>query len=86
MSFLITPDALHALLEHIGFRLLAWKDTTEVSRRWYLAALDQRRTSGPPPLGLHMLLGPSASAKFANVAKNLVEERITVFQGLLEKV
>jgi SAM-dependent methyltransferase len=86
MSFLITPEALHALLERSGFRLLAWKDTTEVSCRWYLAALDQRRTGGPPPLGLHMLLGPSAPAKFANVAKNLVEERITVFQGLLEKV
>jgi ubiquinone/menaquinone biosynthesis C-methylase UbiE len=86
MSFLITPDGLRVLLERSGFRLLTWKDTTEVSRRWYLAALDQRRTGGPPPLGLHMLLGPSAPAKFANVGKNLAEERITVFQGLLERV
>ncbi len=39
MSFLIAPDDLRQLLEHTGFKVLAWRDTTDVTREWYLAAL-----------------------------------------------
>jgi ubiquinone/menaquinone biosynthesis C-methylase UbiE len=84
-SFLIAPEKLRSMLERTGFRVLAWKDTTEIARRWYLAVAERRRTEGAPPLGLHLLLGPTGPAKAAYVGRNLVEDRITVFQGLLEK-
>jgi ubiquinone/menaquinone biosynthesis C-methylase UbiE len=86
MSFLIAPDALRDLLERTGFRVRVWRDTTEVARHWFLNAWEKRRVTGAPPLGLHLLMGPTAPSKFANVAKNLREERITVFQGVLERV
>jgi MPBQ/MSBQ methyltransferase len=85
MSFLIAPDALRDLLERSGFRVLAWRDTTEIASQWYLNAWEQRRATGAPPLGLHLLMGQTAPAKFSNVAKNLVEERIAVFQGVLDR-
>ena len=86
MSFLIEPDALRALLVESGFRALTWRDTTKISREWYLAGVEQRRGTQPPPLGLHLLMGETVKAKWANVGKNLTEERITVFQAVLEKV
>ncbi|MDA1316281.1 MAG: methyltransferase domain-containing protein [Acidobacteria bacterium] len=85
MSFLIAPHDLLALLERSGFRVLTWRDTTAISREWFLAALQRRQESGAPPLGLHLLLGDTAADKFANVGRNLSEDRITVFQGVLEK-
>ena len=85
LSFLITPDELRKLLESSGFNTLAWRDTTETATNWFLAAMEKRRKSGAPALGLHLLLGDTAAQKVQNVGRNLTEERLTVFQGLLEK-
>jgi ubiquinone/menaquinone biosynthesis C-methylase UbiE len=84
-SFLIAPDALQALLESSGFKILTWKDTTQTATDWFLAAMERRRASGPPRLGLDLLLGDTAPQKVQNVGRNLTEKRLTVFQGLLEK-
>jgi len=86
MSHLITPDGLRALLEDCGFRVVEWRDTTEVATGWYLAAAARAQRDGPPPLGLHLLLGDTGPAKFANVGRNLSEQRLTVYQGLLESM
>lgn len=84
MSFLISPEDLRALLEECGFRVKAWRDTTRVSHDWYLAAVARAQRDGPPPLGLHLLLGETAGEKIANVGRNLDERRLTVCQALLE--
>lgn len=85
LSFLIAPDDLRALLESSGFRTLAWKDTTQIAADWFFAAIERRRKSGGPALGLHLLLGDTAPQKVQNVARNLTEKRLTVYQGLLER-
>jgi len=85
LSFLVAPGELRKLLEASGFKTLAWKDTTETATNWFLAALEKRRETGVPALGLHLLLGDTAPQKFQNVGRNLTEKRLTVFQGLLEK-
>ena len=38
-------------------------------------------TSGPPPLGFHLLMGKTAKEKLLNQARNLEENRVTVVQG-----
>lgn len=87
MSFLIGPSALRELLEASGFRVLEWRDTTAVSRSWFLERMAKaREAGGPPPLGLHLLLGETAPEKFSNLARNLSEDRVAVYQGLLEAV
>jgi SAM-dependent methyltransferase len=85
LSFLIAPDELRKLLESSGFKTLAWRDTTETATNWFLAAMEKRRKGGAPALGLHLLLGDTAPQKIQNVGRNLTEDRLTVFQGLLEK-
>jgi ubiquinone/menaquinone biosynthesis C-methylase UbiE len=85
LSFLIAPGELRTLLESSGFRILQWKDTTEVATNWFLGAIERRRKSGAPALGLHLLLGDTAPQKIQNIARNLTESRLTVFHGLVEK-
>lgn len=85
MSHLIEPARLRSLLEETGFRVIEWLDTTDISRDWYLATLERRQRSVAAPLGLHLLMGETAALKFENVARNLQERRISVFQALLEK-
>lgn len=84
-SFLIAPDDLRTLLEDLGLKVHSWVDTTKAAHDWFLAGIEQRRRDGVPPLGIHLLMGKTASAKIENVARNLNENRITVFQAVLEK-
>lgn len=85
MSHLIAPDDLKDLLQETGFDVGEWRDKSAESRDWFLAAIEKRGEGPPPNLGLHLLLGDTGPAKFANVCRNLTEQRITVFQGSLRK-
>lgn len=84
-SFLIAPDNLRTLLESVGLTVHAWVDTTKAAHDWFLAGIEQRKKEGAPPLGIHLLMGDTAPAKIENVARNLNENRVTVFQAVLEK-
>jgi ubiquinone/menaquinone biosynthesis C-methylase UbiE len=85
MSYLIAPGDLRELLVETGFEVVEWRDKTEISRDWFLAAI-QKRAEGPKPnLGLHLLIGETGPAKFQNVGRNLAEQRISVFEGVLTK-
>lgn len=46
------------------------------------AALQRMQETGPPPLGLHLLMGPTAADKFNNVLRNPEQGRITIVQGV----
>ena len=84
-SFLIAPDDLRTLLEDLGLSVHTWLDTTKPSHDWFLAGIEQRKKDGSPALGIHLLMGDTAKTKIENVARNLNENRITVFQAVLEK-
>ena len=85
LSHLIAPDELRELLAEIGFQVVEWRDKTDISRDWFLAVLQKRREEPPPRLGLHLLLGETGPTKFQNIGRNLVEGRISAFQGVLTK-
>ncbi len=38
-----------------------------------------------PPLGLHLIMGPDWGEMFANVARNLEEGRIVLYQAVARK-
>jgi SAM-dependent methyltransferase len=86
LSFLIAPDELRALLGDCGFQALSWRDTTAISREWFLAGIERQRSGGVPPLGIHLLMGDSARQRLENVARNLSERRVSVFQGSFERL
>ena len=84
ISHLEPPETIRQLLGDAPFRELAWQDQSMISRDWFR----QRATaapSAPAPLGLHLLLGPEFGRMFANVARNLEEDRIRVVMAVWER-
>jgi MPBQ/MSBQ methyltransferase len=82
-SFLRPPEAIRSLLVGLGLRKTAWMDVTAgamASVRERAAAA--RGATGPPPLGLHLLLGAAAGPMLANLLRNLEERRIVVIQAV----
>lgn len=85
ISFLVPPERLRALLEAAGLELVRWRDVTTGGHAWFEKVLERVKREGPPPVGLHLLMGAGAPEKMQNVLRNLAEERIVVVQGLFRK-
>jgi SAM-dependent methyltransferase len=85
ISHLRPPEMLHALLRDLGFRELAWHDQSAMSLEWFRRRAAAAATTGPPALGLHLLLGPDFGSMFANQVRNLEEDRVRVVMGVWER-
>ncbi len=85
ISFLATPEAVRHIIEALGFRIVDWEDKSQQSLEWFVAVVEKLQLSGPLPLGLHLLMGNTAKAKFENNIRNLQEGRFVVFQAVAEK-
>jgi MPBQ/MSBQ methyltransferase len=85
ISFLAAPETVRNILEEVGFSIRHWEDKSQPSLDWFVAAIEKLKVSGPPPLGLHLLMGNTARAKFENNVRNLREGRFVVFQAVAEK-
>ena len=84
-SFLITPDELREHLQAAGFRLLSWRDTTEAGRIFFNNLLTNVARNGPPPIGLHLLMGSKFKEMAQNITRNLNEKRIVVIEAIAMK-
>jgi len=85
ISFLAAPDAVRDILAALGFSVHDWEDKSQQSLDWFTAAVGKLASTGPRPLGLHLLMGDNAKTKFQNNIRNLRERRFVVFQALAEK-
>jgi ubiquinone/menaquinone biosynthesis C-methylase UbiE len=86
ISFLSTPEATRAALERIGFRVVAWQDTTEEALQQQMARTKALETGSLPPLGLHIVIGEAFPTVTKNMLRNLQEERLKLFNAVLERV
>jgi ubiquinone/menaquinone biosynthesis C-methylase UbiE len=84
ISFLFTPQSTRAALERIGFRVLAWHDTTQEALEQQIARAKALDSGSLPPLGLHILIGPAFPTVTKNMFRNLQEERIKLFNAVLQ--
>jgi ubiquinone/menaquinone biosynthesis C-methylase UbiE len=84
-SFIIEAKEMREHLEHTGWQLLKWRDVTEVSREWFGKLRTRMSTTGPPMLGIHLLLGPDGLEKIRNIGRSLEDGRATVIQAVFEK-
>lgn len=76
VSSLLPPREMHRLLAEAGFRVLG-SESVRFSCIEFLK--DRRRETkafGPPPLGLHVLLGPDTGTMMGNILANLESERL----------
>jgi hypothetical protein len=86
LSFLRPPDEIRALLRARGFRPREWIDTSAVSLEWFRqrqAAAQQAAV--PPPLGLHLLLGPDLGTMFDNLIRNFAENRLVIMEAVWDR-
>jgi MPBQ/MSBQ methyltransferase len=86
ISHLISAEEARKLLkEVVGFKEVAWEDKTESVIDWIKQMIKRAQTSGPPQIGLHVLVGTQWSDLVKNLLRNLEEGRITVAQGIFER-
>src|SRR5258708_892784 len=86
-SYLVTAAAMRSLLEDAGFRVVDWADRTEAGVAWF-AEQQKARVQAPalpPPLGLHVAMGPDFGGMAANLGRNLRERRAGIVQAVLER-
>lgn len=69
-SFLTSPDEMRSLLEDAGFTVVQMTDRTEFAIEFFTAAL-AASADGPPPIGLHLILGDNARPKLGNMVANI---------------
>jgi ubiquinone/menaquinone biosynthesis C-methylase UbiE len=88
INFLLSEEKLICRLQEAGFENLRWQDATTACTEWFTAVVDkmtQRATDAPTPIGLNLIIGPSAADKARNTARNLLEKRIRVVYGVFQK-
>ncbi|MCZ6627504.1 MAG: class I SAM-dependent methyltransferase [SAR324 cluster bacterium] len=85
-SFVATLDEMKGHLAGAGFELLQVSNQTAESLAFFdeIAARSQK-LGAPPPLGLHLVLGPDLSKMIPNLRKNLAEGRAQVGAILCRK-
>ncbi|PPR74096.1 MAG: Sarcosine/dimethylglycine N-methyltransferase [Alphaproteobacteria bacterium MarineAlpha3_Bin4] len=75
-SFLADMDETRKTLEQIGFEIVEFNDTTKTMLEFYERARAKLEAEGPPILGVHVVLGPSAKKKLQNSARSIEQGRI----------
>jgi MPBQ/MSBQ methyltransferase len=81
----LREEARKLLKEVVGFKEVIWEDKTESVIDWIKQMIKRAQTSGPPQIGLHVLVGPQWSDLVKNLLRNLEEGRIAVAQGIFER-
>lgn len=85
-SFLAAPDEYRSVLERSGFRIIAGRDRRDFALDFF-ARLRARveEAGGPPPLGLHVLMGETAPLKIKNMVENISRGRVAPVELVAEK-
>lgn len=71
-SALAPPDACEAALEGAGFEVIDWIDRTAFAKHFFVdLAAAQSRASGPPPLGLHLVVSHGTTRKVGRMVSHI---------------
>lgn len=81
-----SPEAYAAMLEAAGFRVTTIRDRRDFALDFFATLrAANAATSGPPPLGLHILMGESAKTKIGNMIDNISNETIAPVEMIASK-
>ena len=86
ISFLFAPQSTRAALERAGFRVIAWQDTTQEALEQQTARAKALDSGSLPPLGLHIVIGEAFPTVTKNMLRNLQEQKVQLFNAVLERV
>ena len=84
-AYLVTPDETRRLLEQAGFEDIQIEDTGAKYLAGYKKAVERMEAGTMPPLGVHLLMGPTAQEKTRNAARNIEEGRTNPIEVICRK-
>jgi SAM-dependent methyltransferase len=81
-SHLTSAEEMRGLLDTAGFEVGEVEDRSDFARSFFQGVLAAVAASegGPPPLGIHLILGASAPVKFRNMLANIEAGHIAPIQ------
>jgi SAM-dependent methyltransferase len=85
-SFVAPPEDYRAAAEAAGFTVEAERARREFALEFFAKQTAiLRAKSGPPPLGLHLVMGPEAPQMIANMVANIEAGRIAPVELILRR-
>jgi MPBQ/MSBQ methyltransferase len=84
-SFLAPVIGVRKILEELPLDTRSWVDCTEASKAWFGGVRQRFENGEPPPLGVHLLMGPTARDKVINAHEGLSSGAMVTIQAVLGK-
>jgi SAM-dependent methyltransferase len=85
MSFLATSGEMKTYLENAGMKISNWQDKTAAGIDWIRTMREESEKTGPPLLGVHLLLGDEFKLMLGNLNRNFMENRVALVQIIANK-
>lgn len=85
LSPLATEADARFAMEQAGLEIDQWIGKVRESIEFFAKVFAGIEADGPPPIGIHLLMGDNARDKLRNYVRNLSEERTTVAMGMAIK-
>jgi ubiquinone/menaquinone biosynthesis C-methylase UbiE len=84
-SFVETPETYRRSLAAAGFEILSKRDRRDSGIAFFNRMRARIAESGPPPLGLHILMGEDAPTKLSNMLANIEQRLISPVEMICRK-
>ena len=85
ISHLATEAAARESMEQAGLVIETWTPRVAESIEFFAKVMAKIAADGPPPLGIHLLMGDNAKEKLQNCVLNLQEDCVSVVIGRAKK-
>ena len=85
ISALVTETEARRVMEQVGLEIDQWIGKVRESIEFFSEVSARIEADGPPPIGIHLLMGDNARDKLQNYVRNLSEDRVSVALGMAIK-
>lgn len=85
ISALVDEAEARRVLADAGLEPEVWVGKNPESVEFFERSLGRLEEKGPPPLGIHLLMGDEAVTKLRNLLRNLKEDRVSAVLGLARR-
>ncbi len=85
ISALATEAEARSIMEQVGLKIDQWIGKVQESIEFFKRVSAKIKADGPPPIGIHLLMGDNAKDKLQNYVRNLSENRVSVALGIARK-
>jgi ubiquinone/menaquinone biosynthesis C-methylase UbiE len=86
LSALATVSEARSLIEQAALEVTEWNSKVQESIEFFKVVSERMKADGPPPIGIHLLMGDNAKDKLQNYVRNMSEGRVSVGLGMARKI